>query len=85
MTRCEKTYVFGFSAIVVVIAFFSALVTPAADVLSMFIVALSMAALFGAAVVITTLHDRRAARRMPTPDGDDPSPLHTPGAKQCPA
>ncbi len=48
--------------IVVVITLFSALVTPAADVLSMFLVALPMSALFGAALVITTLHDRRAAR-----------------------
>lgn len=45
--------------IVVVIALFSALVTPAADVLSMFLVALPMSALFGAAVAITTVHDRR--------------------------
>jgi sec-independent protein translocase protein TatC len=49
--------------IVVVIALFSALVTPAADVMSMFIVALPMAVLFGAAVAITTVHDRRATRR----------------------
>lgn len=46
--------------IIVVIALFSALVTPAADVMSMFIVALPMAVLFGAAVAITTVHDRRA-------------------------
>lgn len=49
--------------IVVVIALFSALVTPAADVLSMFLVALPMSALFGAALAITALHDSRAARR----------------------
>jgi sec-independent protein translocase protein TatC len=49
--------------IVVVIALFSALVTPAADVMSMFIVALPMAVLFGAAVAITTVHDKRAERR----------------------
>lgn len=49
--------------IVVVIALFSALVTPAADVMSMFIVALPMAVLFGAAVAITSVHDRRASRR----------------------
>ncbi|RRQ28003.1 twin-arginine translocase subunit TatC [Rhodococcus sp. Eu-32] len=49
--------------IVVVIALFSALVTPAADVMSMFIVALPMAVLFGAAVAITTLHDKRASKR----------------------
>ncbi len=52
--------------IVVVIALFSALVTPAADVLSMFSVALPMSALFGAALAITALHDRRAARRAPS-------------------
>lgn len=45
---------------VVAIALFSALVTPAADVLSMFLVAVPMATLFGAAIVITEIHDRRA-------------------------
>ncbi|MFE3542708.1 twin-arginine translocase subunit TatC [Nocardia sp. NPDC059177] len=54
--------------IVVVIVLFSALVTPAADVLSMFLVALPMSALFGAALAITALHDRRAARRVPAAD-----------------
>ncbi|OIJ23868.1 twin-arginine translocase subunit TatC [Nocardioides luteus] len=48
-------------AIVVVIVLFSALVTPAADVLSMFLVAAPMAGLFTAAVIITHLHDRRKA------------------------
>jgi sec-independent protein translocase protein TatC len=41
---------------------FSALVTPVADVTSMFIVAFPMAVLFGAAVAITALHDRRTTR-----------------------
>ena len=50
--------------IVVLIAVFSALVTPAADVLSMFLVAVPMSLLFGAAVLITYLHDRR---RHPAP------------------
>ncbi|MBS42146.1 MAG: twin-arginine translocase subunit TatC [Nocardioides sp.] len=49
--------------IVVVITLFSALVTPAADVLSMFFVAVPMAALFGAAVAITHVHDRRSLAR----------------------
>lgn len=49
--------------IVVVIALFSALVTPAADVLSMFLVALPMSVLFGAAVAVTQLHDRSVSRR----------------------
>ncbi|MET0318000.1 twin-arginine translocase subunit TatC [Rhodococcus sp. RS1C4] len=48
---------------VVVIALFSALVTPAADVLSMFLVALPMSGLFGAALAITAVHDKRASRR----------------------
>lgn len=51
--------------IVVAIVLFSALVTPAADVLSMFLVALPMAVLFAAAVFVTHLHDRRAQRRVP--------------------
>ncbi|WP_328811539.1 twin-arginine translocase subunit TatC [Rhodococcus sp. NBC_00294] len=58
--------------IVVVIALFSALVTPAADVLSMFLVALPMSALFGAAVAITTVHDRRALTSNPTTIGRTP-------------
>ncbi|WP_066906150.1 twin-arginine translocase subunit TatC [Millisia brevis] len=49
--------------IVVVIVLFSALVTPSADVLSMFLVAIPMTALFGIALLITHLHDRRAAKR----------------------
>lgn len=52
--------------IVVVITLFSALVTPAADVLAMFMVALPMSALFGAALVVAQMHDRRAARRALT-------------------
>ncbi|MBZ5738619.1 twin-arginine translocase subunit TatC [Nocardioides mangrovi] len=52
--------------IVVVIVLFSALVTPAADVLSMFFVAAPMTALFGAAVTIAAVHDRRAERRALT-------------------
>ena len=49
--------------VVVAIVLFSALVTPAADVLSMFLVAAPMSALFAAALVITHLADRRRARR----------------------
>lgn len=51
--------------IVVAITLFSALVTPAADVLSMVVVALPMAALFLAAVLITVLREQRAGRRTP--------------------
>lgn len=49
--------------IVVLITLFSALVTPAADVMSMFFVAVPMAALFGVALVIAEIHDRRVSRR----------------------
>ncbi|MER7559740.1 twin-arginine translocase subunit TatC [Nocardioides sp. NPDC126508] len=55
-------------AIVVVIVLFSALVTPAADVLSMFLVATPMSGLFAAAVLITHLHDRRVERSQPCSD-----------------
>ena len=56
--------------VVVVITLFSGLVTPAADVLSMFLVAAPMSLIFGAALLIATVHDRRLARReLRTPDG----------------
>jgi len=48
---------------VVAIVVFSALVTPAADAMSMIVVAGAMTALFFAAYVIAVVHDRRAARR----------------------
>lgn len=44
---------------VIAIVLFSALVTPAADVLSMFLIALPMAALFLAALAIAWINDRR--------------------------
>ncbi|KJL47138.1 Sec-independent protein translocase protein TatC [Microbacterium hydrocarbonoxydans] len=49
--------------VVVLIVLFSAMVTPAADVLSMFLIAVPMALLFGAALLISWLHDRRIAGR----------------------
>lgn len=52
--------------IVIAIMLFSALVTPAADVLSMFMIAIPMSVLFGAALVVTQVHDRRAPRRSDT-------------------
>ncbi|WP_299051553.1 twin-arginine translocase subunit TatC [uncultured Nocardioides sp.] len=48
--------------IVVVITLFSALVTPAADVLSMVVVALPMTVLFPGAVALTVLREHRAER-----------------------
>lgn len=49
--------------VVVAIVLFSAMVTPAADVLSMFLIAVPMAALFLAALFIAWLHDRALRRR----------------------
>lgn len=65
----------GWRLIVVAIVVFAALVTPAADVLSMFLVALPMAALFAAAVVIAHLHDRRVSRRAVAAGLPDPFAL----------
>lgn len=48
---------------VVGIVVFSAMVTPSADVLSMFLIAVPMTALFAGAALIAWLHDRRIARR----------------------
>jgi len=49
--------------VVVLIVLFSAMVTPAADVLSMFLIAVPMALLFGAALLIAWFHDRAQSRR----------------------
>ncbi len=48
--------------VVVAIVLFSAIVTPASDVLSMFLIALPMTALFLVALLVAWLHDRRAGR-----------------------
>ncbi len=48
---------------VIAIVVFSAMATPAADVLSMFLVALPMTALFFGAYLIAALHDRAVSRR----------------------
>lgn len=53
----------GWRVGLIAIVAFSALVTPAADALSMFFVAAPMGLLFGAAIVITQVHDRAVAAR----------------------
>ncbi len=62
-----KTILAQWRVSVVAITLFSALTTPAADVLSMLVVAAAMTALFFAAYVIAAVHDRRLARRHDTP------------------
>ncbi len=49
---------------VVGIVLFSALATPSADVLSMFLVAVPMTALYATALVIAAVHDRALARAL---------------------
>ena len=53
---------------VLVISLFTAIATPAADIVSMFLLAVPMVALYFAAYGIAYLHDRRALKRLLTPD-----------------
>ena len=48
---------------ILVIILFTAIATPAADVVSMFLLAIPMVVLYFAAYGVALLHDRRAARR----------------------
>ncbi|PXA72384.1 twin-arginine translocase subunit TatC [Cryobacterium arcticum] len=57
------TIVRGWRLVLVAIVLFCALATPAADIMSMFLLAIPMCALFAAAAGIALLHDRRVARR----------------------
>lgn len=49
---------------ILLISLFTAIATPAADILSMLALALPLVALYFASVGVTTLHDRRAAKRL---------------------
>ena len=53
----------GWRVAILVIVLFTALATPAADVISMFLLAIPMIALYFAAAGIAAIHDRRAAKR----------------------
>lgn len=53
----------GWRFVLVAIVLFCALATPAADIMSMFLLAVPMTVLFAAAAGIAVLHDRRVARR----------------------
>jgi sec-independent protein translocase protein TatC len=54
----------GWRVVILAIVLFCAIATPAADVMSMFLLAVPMTALFAVAAVIALLHDRRVARRL---------------------
>jgi sec-independent protein translocase protein TatC len=53
----------GWRMVLVAVVVFCALATPAADIMSMFLLAVPMCALFAAAAGIAVLHDKRVARR----------------------
>jgi sec-independent protein translocase protein TatC len=59
-----KAILGGWRVAVLVITLFCAIATPAVDVASMFLLAVPMVALYFAAVLVATVHDRAAARRL---------------------
>ena len=58
-----KTILRSWRVAIIAIALFTAIATPAADVLSMFVLAVPMVALYFAAAGVAALHDLRADRR----------------------
>jgi sec-independent protein translocase protein TatC len=58
-----KTILKSWRVAILVICIFTAIATPAADVVSMFLLAIPMVLLYFAAVGVATIHDRRAAKR----------------------
>lgn len=58
-----KTIVRGWRIVILAIVLFCAIATPAADIMSMFLLAVPMCALFVIAAAIALLHDRAALRR----------------------
>ena len=59
-----KAILKGWRVAVLVITLFCAIATPAVDVASMFLLAVPMVALYFAAVLVATIHDRGVARRL---------------------
>ncbi|CAB4895687.1 MAG: twin-arginine translocase subunit TatC [Actinobacteria bacterium] len=59
-----KTILKSWRLAILLIALFTAIATPAADVLSMFLLAIPMVALYFLAVAVSLLHDRRKKRRQ---------------------
>ena len=67
-----QTILKGWRVAILLIAVFCAIATPAADVLSMFLLAIPMVLLYFVAAGIAWLHDRGAARRLARL-GDEPA------------
>jgi sec-independent protein translocase protein TatC len=57
------------------IVIFTAIATPAADIASMFLLAVPMALLYFAAVGVAEIHDRRAARRLALAEAESPESM----------
>jgi len=70
-----RSVVRSWRLVLVGIVLFAAIATPAADVMSMFLLAAPMAALFAAAAVIALLHDRAVERRAATAAASADRPL----------
>jgi sec-independent protein translocase protein TatC len=64
-----RSIVKGWRVVVLAIVLFCAIATPAADVMSMFLLAVPMTALFAVAACIALLHDRRVERRLALAEG----------------
>jgi sec-independent protein translocase protein TatC len=58
-----RTILKGWRIAIFAICLFTAMATPAADIISMFLLAIPMVVLYFAASLIAVIHDRRAARR----------------------
>lgn len=65
----------GWRVAILTICVFTAMATPAADVISMFLLAIPMIVLYFIAALIAWLHDRRAAKRAALVDPDVSSEL----------
>lgn len=65
----------GWRVAVLIIVLFCAIATPAADVISMFLLAVPMTLLYFLAVAIAWIHDRGAARRVSRFDTDASVPV----------
>jgi sec-independent protein translocase protein TatC len=65
-----KTILKGWRIAIIVITVFTAIVTPSADVISMFVLAIPIVALYFAAAFVAWLHDRSAARRAAALDAE---------------
>ncbi|RPE74974.1 MULTISPECIES: twin-arginine translocase subunit TatC [unclassified Frondihabitans] len=55
---------------IILITLFTAIVTPSADVISMILLAIPMVGLYLIACLVTTLHDRRLAKRVAALDAE---------------